>query len=159
VSINDEFLVGMTAQIVSAYVANNPIPKETLSCLVANVSRAVGTLSGAGQIPEPEPQKPAVNPKRSVFPDYIVCLEDGLKFKSLKRHLQTKFGMTAEGYRTRWNLPHDYPMVAPNYSAERSALAKKIGLGRKAPAPPKVRARNPKTAKVRSQGGGRRAGK
>jgi predicted transcriptional regulator len=122
-------LIDLAAEIVSAYVSNNTVPANDLPALIANVHRALtNTHSGSGE-PEPEPLKPAVNPKKSVFPDYIVCLEDGKKFKSLKRHLRTHYDLSPEEYREKWGLPADYPMVAPNYAAARSALAKKMGLG------------------------------
>lgn len=123
----------LTASIVSAYVAHNPIPAANLSELIATVHSAVSGLSRPGA-PAVEVLTPAVNPKRSVHPDYIVCLEDGKRFKSLKRHLMTHYNLTPDEYRTKWGLPYDYPMVAPNYAAARSELAKKMGLGRK-PAP------------------------
>ena len=100
-----------------------------LPTLIAEVHRALSSTHSGTSEPEPEPLKPAVNPKRSVFPDYIVCLEDGKKFKSLKRHLRTHYDLSPEEYRDKWSLPADYPMVAPNYAAARSALAKKMGLG------------------------------
>ncbi|WP_342642903.1 MucR family transcriptional regulator [Rhodoligotrophos ferricapiens] len=123
-------LAELTAEIVAAYVANNAVPSESLPGLIKDVYRALtGTL-------EPEEKqaaelKPAVPLRRSVTPDYIVCLEDGKKFKSLKRHLRTQYNMTPEQYREKWGLPADYPMVAPNYAAARSDLAKKMGLGQK----------------------------
>ncbi|MEZ5802677.1 MAG: MucR family transcriptional regulator [Rhizobiaceae bacterium] len=123
-------LLQRTAEIVSAYVKNNRIPMGELSSVVSDVSAALNRLSTPVQ-PEAEKPVPAVNPKRSVFPDHIVCLDDGLKFKSLKRHLMTSHGITPEQYREKWGLPSDYPMVAPNYAAQRSELARKIGLGRK----------------------------
>ena len=124
--------IELTAEIVSAYVSNNPVPAAELPGFIASVHSALAGLSGgAKEEPKPE-QKPAVNPKKSVFPDYIVCIEDGKQFKSLKRHLMTHYGLTPEDYRAKWNLPADYPMVAPNYAAARSALAKQMGLGRKA---------------------------
>lgn len=123
----------LTASIVSAYVANNSIPADNLPELIATVHSAVSVLSQPAA-PAVETPTPAVNPKRSVHADYIVCLEDGKRFKSLKRHLATHFNLTPEEYRTKWGLPRDYPMVAPNYAAARSNLAKKMGLGRK-PAP------------------------
>lgn len=123
-------LLQRTAEIVSAYVKNNRIPMGELSNVVSDVSAALNRLSTPVQ-PEAEKPVPAVNPKRSVFPDHIVCLDDGLKFKSLKRHLMTSHGITPEQYREKWGLPSDYPMVAPNYAAQRSELARKIGLGRK----------------------------
>lgn len=119
----------LTAEIVAAYVANNPVPAASLAGLIATVHTAV---SGLSEPAAPAPVlSPAVNPKRSVQPDYIVCLEDGKRFKSLKRHLMTRYGLTPEEYRAKWSLPHDYPMVAPNYAAARSKLAKSMGLGRK----------------------------
>jgi predicted transcriptional regulator len=123
-------LLQRTAEIVSAYVKNNRIPMGELSSVISDVSAALNRLSTPVQ-PEAEKPVPAVNPKRSVFPDHIVCLDDGLKFKSLKRHLMTSHGITPEQYREKWGLPSDYPMVAPNYAAQRSELARKIGLGRK----------------------------
>ncbi len=122
-------LIDLAADIVSAYVSNNTVPVGELPALIANVHRALANTHGGSSEPEPEPLKPAVNPKKSVFPDYIVCLEDGKKFKSLKRHLRTHYDLSPEEYREKWGLPADYPMVAPNYAAARSALAKKMGLG------------------------------
>ena len=123
--------IGLTADIVAAYVSNNPVPADNLSDLISTVHGAIIQLSIPAAVPEAEKPTPAVNPKRSVFPDYIICLENGKRFKSLKRHLTTHHGMTPEEYRARWGLPADYPMVAPNYAAARSELAKKMGLGRK----------------------------
>ena len=122
-------ILALTAQIVSAHVSNNTVSSESLSVLIRQVHQALATLGQAA--PEPEKLQPAVPVKRSVFPDYIVCLEDGKKLKMLKRHLQSAYGMTPEAYRERWGLPPDYPMVAPNYAERRSALARQIGLGRK----------------------------
>ena len=128
-------LVELTAEVVSAYVANNPVPASELASLIAQIHRTMsGLTSGSTAVPQ-EPLKPAVNPKRSVHDDYIICLEDGKKFKSLKRHLMSHYGLTPEDYRAKWNLPADYPMVAPNYAAARSDLAKRMGLGRKAKEP------------------------
>jgi predicted transcriptional regulator len=119
----------LAAGIVSAYVSNNSVRPADLATLIADVHKAL-TNTHAGTVePKQEPLTPAVNPKRSVLPDYIVCLEDGKKFKSLKRHLRTYHDMSPEEYREKWGLPHDYPMVAPNYSQARSALAKKMGFG------------------------------
>ena len=124
--------IELTAEIVSAYVSNNPVPAAELPAFIASVHSALVTL-GTPSAPEPEKaQKPAVNPKKSVFPDYIISLEDGKHYKSLKRHLMANFGLTPEEYRIKWGLPSDYPMVAPSYAAARSALAKQMGLGRKA---------------------------
>lgn len=122
-------LIDLAADIVSAYVSNNTVPASELPALIANVHRALASTHTGQSEAEPEPLKPAVNPKKSVFPDYIVCLEDGKKFKSLKRHLRTHYDLSPEEYRDKWGLPADYPMVAPNYAAARSALAKKMGLG------------------------------
>ena len=122
-------VLGLTAQIVSAHVSNNTVSRDALPELIQQV---FSTLMSAGlEQPEPERLQPAVPIKKSVFPEYIVCLEDGKKLKMLKRHLQTSYNMTPEQYRERWGLPHDYPMVAPKYAEHRSELAKKIGLGRK----------------------------
>ena len=122
-------LIDLAADIVSAYVSNNTVPASELPALIASVHRALNSTIGGPVEPAAEPLKPAVNPKKSVFPDYIVCLEDGKKFKSLKRHLRTHYNLSPEDYREKWGLPADYPMVAPNYAAARSALAKKMGLG------------------------------
>jgi predicted transcriptional regulator len=123
-------LVGMTSEIVSAYVSANQIQAQELPVLIRTVHSALSEVSSsrAGGVDE-SVQEPAVSIKKSVTPDYIVCLEDGKKFKSLKRHLRTRYGMTPEEYRAKWGLPHDYPMVAPNYAKERSNLAKRMGLG------------------------------
>ncbi len=119
----------LTVEIVSAHVANNPTGTELLPGLIQDVYR---TLAGVGkeQI-APEKQTPAVPIRKSVFPEYVVCLEDGKKLKMLKRHLKTSYNMTPEQYREKWQLPPDYPMVAPDYAKHRSSLAKKIGLGTK----------------------------
>ncbi|MBB2206630.1 MucR family transcriptional regulator [Gluconacetobacter takamatsuzukensis] len=122
-------LLELTAQIVSAHVSNNSVVADGVPDLIRQVYQALTSL---GQVaPEPEKLQPAVPIKRSVFPDYIVCLEDGKKLKMLKRHLQSAYGMTPDQYRERWGLPTDYPMVAPNYAERRSTLAREIGLGRK----------------------------
>lgn len=124
-------LVELTADIVSAYVSNNPLPVAGLADLIASIH---SSLSGVGHpvAAEQPRQEPAVNPKKSVTSDFIICLEDGKEFKSLKRHLSSHYGLTPEEYRTKWGLAHDYPMVAPSYAAHRSEMAKSIGLGRKA---------------------------
>ena len=125
-------LIELTADVVAAYVSNNPVPAGELPSLITDIHSALGRLGGSA--PEPvvtEKQKPAVNPKKSVNDEYIVCLEDGKKFKSLKRHLMTHYNLTPDQYREKWNLDATYPMVAPNYAAARSQLAKKMGLGRK----------------------------
>jgi predicted transcriptional regulator len=129
-SAND--MLSLTAQIVASHVANNAVEPAALPALIHDVFRA---LSQVGRAPAPAPveKKPApqaaVPWKKSVFPDYIVCLEDGKKLKMLKRHLKTAYDLTPEAYRERWGLPPDYPMVAPNYANHRSSLAKKSGLG------------------------------
>jgi predicted transcriptional regulator len=128
---NNENLIELTADVVAAYVSNNSVPASELPALIADIHGALGRLGGATEMAPVEKQKPAVNPKKSVFDDYIVCLEDGKKFKSLKRHLMTHYGLTPEQYREKWGLDAGYPMVAPNYAAARSNLAKKMGLGRK----------------------------
>jgi len=121
--------IQLTANIVSAYVSNNTVPSAEIPNLIGQIHSALLRVSG-GQAPTPaEPLKPAVPLKRSITSDYLVCLEDGKKFKSLKRHLRTQYGMTPEQYREKWGLPPDYPMVAPNYAAARSQLAKQMGLG------------------------------
>ena len=124
-------LIDLTAEIVSAYVGNNMLRSTDLPQLIQDIHTALNEITSSTGQASGEPQKPAVNPKRSVHPDYIVCLEDGLKFKSLKRHIRTKYDLTPDAYRRKWGLPADYPMVAPNYAKARSALAKKMGLGRK----------------------------
>lgn len=122
-------LVDMAATIVSAYVSANELPPHELPRLIQTVYSALKDVSFAGpSTPEPT-QEPAVAIKKSVTADYIICLEDGKKFKSLKRHIRTRYGMSPDEYRQKWGLPHDYPMVAPNYAKERSNLAKRMGLG------------------------------
>jgi predicted transcriptional regulator len=125
-----ETLITLTADIVAAHVSNNSVAVSDLPVLIANVHSALAGLGGP--IIEPEvKQEPAVSIRSSIKPDFIVCLEDGKKLKMLKRHLMTHYQMTPEQYRTKWNLPADYPMVAPNYAEQRRTLAKKIGLGTK----------------------------
>ena len=122
-------LIDLAADIVSAYVSNNTVPAHELPAIIAEVYSALQKTNGGVVELAPEPVKPAVPVKKSVTPEYIVCLEDGKKFKSLKRHLRTQYNMSPEEYREKWGLPSDYPMVAPNYAAARSELAKKMGLG------------------------------
>jgi predicted transcriptional regulator len=132
---NAAALLDLTADVVAAYVSNNPVQAADLPNLIAEVHAALGRIEGSAPgAASLEKQKPAVNPKKSIFPDYIVCLEDGKNFKSLKRHLMSHYGLTPEAYRDKWKLDPNYPMVAPNYAAARSKLAKKMGLGRKAKA-------------------------
>ncbi len=121
--------IDLTATIVSAYVSNNTTPAAELPALISQIHSALVRLSSGQSEPAPEPSKPAVPVKKSMTSDYLVCLEDGKKFKSLKRHLRTQYNMTPEQYREKWGLPPDYPMVAPNYAVARSQLAKKMGLG------------------------------
>ena len=141
-------IIEMTADIVSAYVGNNTVATSDLPALIQNIHRALtgvsaqelpalinsvhGALTQAstgGAEAQAEPQEPAVSIRKSITPDYLICLEDGRKFKSLKRHLRTKYNMSPEEYRAKWGLPKDYPMVAPNYAKARSDLAKQMGLG------------------------------
>jgi len=124
-------LVELSADIVSAYVTNNTVVSSDLPSLIGDVHDALMKAALKGMAPQREEFKPAVPIKKSITPDYIVCLEDGKKFKSLKRHLRTLYNLSPEEYREKWGLPHDYPMVAPNYAAARSNLAKKMGLGQK----------------------------
>jgi predicted transcriptional regulator len=121
--------IDLTANIVSAYLSNNPTPASEIPNLISQVHSALLRVS-SGRVEAPlEPAKPAVSVKKSIAPDYLVCLEDGKRFKSLKRHLRTQYNMTPEQYREKWGLPPEYPMVAPNYAVARSQLAKKMGLG------------------------------
>jgi len=122
-------LLEMTADIVSAYVSNNTVSADTVPTLIAQIPAALGGVSKRRVGAEPEPQEPAVPVRKSITPDFLICLEDGRKFKSLKRHLRTKYNLSPEEYRAKWGLPKDYPMVAPNYAKARSELAKQMGLG------------------------------
>jgi predicted transcriptional regulator len=122
-------IIEMTADIVSAYVGNNSVAAGDLAALIQSVHRALSGVTGAPEPVEAAPKEPAVPIKRSIQPDHLVCLEDGRKFKSLKRHLRTKYNMSPEDYRAKWGLPKDYPMVAPSYAKARSELAKQMGLG------------------------------
>ena len=128
-NLGESGYIQLTANIVSAYVSNNTVASAEIPNLIAQVYSALMRISSGQTAPPAEPLKPAVAVKRSVTPEYIVCLEDGKKFKSLKRHLRTQYGITPEQYREKWGLPPDYPMVAPNYAAARSQLAKQMGLG------------------------------
>ena len=128
-AIDNANCIGLTAEIVSAYVSNNTVASADIPALISQVHAALQrVLSGEAPV-STEPLKPAVAIKKSINPDFIICLEDGKKFKSLKRHLRTQYNMTPEQYREKWSLPADYPMVAPNYAAARSQLAKQMGLG------------------------------
>lgn len=124
-------LIELTAHVVSAYVSNNPVPVSELPGLIGQIHIALKATAGGAAPEKSEALKPAVPIRKSVTPDYILSLEDGKKFKSLKRHLATHYGLTPDEYRAKWGLPANYPMVAPNYAAARSALAKTMGLGRK----------------------------
>lgn len=124
-------LIALTTEIVSAYVANNTIVASELPALIGGVCHALTKASASETQPAKEDVKPAISIKKSVRPDHLVCLEDGKKFKSIKRHLRVHHDLTPEEYRERWGLAHDYPMVSPNYAEARSALAKKLGLGQK----------------------------
>jgi predicted transcriptional regulator len=123
-------LLALTAEIVGAHVANNAVAVSDLSALISRVFESMSKLGSAPTVDVPE-QIPAVSIRLSVKPDHLVCLEDGRKQKTLKRHLMTSHGLTPDAYRAKWSLPADYPMVAPNYAAQRSAMAREIGLGRK----------------------------
>ena len=125
-----ETLVTLTADIVAAHVSNNSVAISDIPLVIRSVHEALAGLSSTAE-PEPEPQQPAVSVRASVKPDYIVCLEDGKKLTMMRRYLMTNFGMTPDEYRAKWNLPKDYPMVAPNYAEKRRVLAKQIGLGTK----------------------------
>jgi predicted transcriptional regulator len=121
--------IELAAEIVSAYVSNNSVPAGELATLLSEIHSAIVRVSTGAVVAPPEVAKPAVAPKKSITNDYIICLEDGRKFKSLKRHLRTQYNMSPEQYREKWALPADYPMVAPAYAKARSALAKQMGLG------------------------------
>jgi predicted transcriptional regulator len=141
-SQNNEELLSLTAEIVAAYVAHNSVPQADLAGVIADTHLALAKLGGEPEALPAVSLVPAVPIRKSVTPDAIICLEDGKRFKSLKRHLSSKFGLTPEEYRAKWGLPVDYPMVAPNYAEARSALARSMGLGRK-PAPVVVAAPEP----------------
>src|SRR5690242_2590868 len=126
--MSDPKFIELTANIVSAYVGNHSVPAGEIPGLISQIHSALSRVSSGADL-NSEPLKPAVPVKKSITPEYLVCLEDGKKFKSLKRHLRTQYNMTPEQYRDKWDLPADYPMVAPNYAQARSALAKQMGLG------------------------------
>lgn len=131
-ALKNDGLTEIAAEIVAAYVAHNALSSADLPKMIADVYAALLGLSPISPAePVEEPLKPAVPVRKSITPDYLICLEDGRKFKSLKRHLSSKFGLSPDQYREKWNLPANYPMVAPNYSATRSSLARENGLGRK----------------------------
>jgi len=129
--VDQDELIELTAEIVAAYVSNNSVGSADLSPFITEIHLALHRAASGAAKPVSDPAKPAVPIRKSITPDYIVCLEDGERFKSLKRHLRTKYDLTPEEYREKWHLPADYPMVAPNYAKARSALAKEMGLGQK----------------------------
>lgn len=122
-------IIEMTTDIVAAYVGNNVVSTAELPALIQSVYRALTSVVSGAEAAETAPKEPAVPVKRSITPDFLICLEDGRKLKSLKRHLRTKYNMSPEDYRAKWGLAKDYPMVAPNYARARSDLAKQMGLG------------------------------
>jgi len=124
-------LMELTSEVVSAYVSNNPLSANDLPNLIKDVFVALNSTAGPAPVPEAEKPKPAVSVRKSLGHDYLICLEDGKKFKSLKRHLKTHYDLSPEAYRDKWGLPADYPMVAPAYAEKRSQLAKQMGLGQK----------------------------
>jgi predicted transcriptional regulator len=126
-------LLKFASEIVAAYVSNNPIPVSEIPAMIKSVHATLGGLAGGVSTETPTALKPAVAIKKSVTPEFIICLEDGKKLKMLKRYLRSRYDLTPEEYRAKWGLPADYPMVAPNYAAQRSEFAKKIGLGKSAP--------------------------
>ena len=128
--VAEEELLRMTTDVVAAYVSNNTLPTAQLSEVIGAVFQSLKALDGHNGEAKSEPLKPAVPIRKSITPDFLVCLEDGKKLKMLKRHLRSTYNMTPDGYRQKWGLPADYPMVAPKYAEQRSEFAKKIGLGR-----------------------------
>jgi predicted transcriptional regulator len=126
-------ILKLASEIVAAYVSNNPVPISELPGMIKSVHSMLGGLASGGNSESPTVQKPAVPIKKSITPEYVVCLEDGKKLKMLKRYLRSNYKLSPEQYRAKWGLPPDYPMVAPNYAAQRSEFAKKIGLGRTSP--------------------------
>ncbi len=131
-SISRDDVLRMAVDVVAAYLSNNQVAAGQIPEVIHSIFNSLTTLEAPPSEPLSEPQKPATPVRKSVTPDYIICLEDGKKLKMLKRHLRTTYNMTPEEYRAKWNLPADYPMVAPNYARQRSEFAKQIGLGRKA---------------------------
>jgi predicted transcriptional regulator len=126
--MSDPKFIELTASIVSAYLRNHSVPASDIPALISQIHASLARVSSGADLAS-EPLKPAIPVKKSITPEYLVCLEDGKKFKSLKRHLRTQYNMTPEQYRDKWDLPADYPMVAPNYAQARSALAKQLGRG------------------------------
>ncbi|MBA3516636.1 MAG: MucR family transcriptional regulator [Chloroflexia bacterium] len=130
-NVEQDQIIELTAEIVSAYVSNNNVDSRELPSLIKDVHLALNRTAGGLSDPAPEPLKPAISVRKSITPDFIICLEDGKRFKSLKRHLRTHYDLTPDEYREKWGLASDYPMVAPNYAKARSSLAKEMGLGQK----------------------------
>ena len=128
-AVDNVDMIELAAEIVSAYVSNNSVPSAELPTLINDIYMALTRVGTVAVEIASEPQKPAISVKKSINTDYLICLEDGKKFKSLKRHLRTQYNLSPEQYREKWGLPSDYPMVAPNYAAARSRLAKEMGLG------------------------------
>ena len=158
---NTSNYIELAADLVSAFVSNNPVPAAELPALIGNVHAALTKVAnGTSELAVEAPKARAVSVKKSVQPDYIVCLEDGKRFKSLKRHLRTVYDLTPDQYRAKWSLPADYPMVAPNYAAARSELAKQLGLGQKRRSEPVVEAQpatvQPEPAPTKAPARGRR---
>lgn len=143
-------LLTLTADIAAAYVSNNTVQASDVPSVIQTIYRALAGVGSAAATPTPEPQKPAVPIKKSITPDFLVSLEDGKKYKSLKRHLRTQYNMSPEDYRAKWGLPKDYPMVAPNYAASRSALAKSMGLGRGGAAKAAAKPKTPRTPRAKA---------
>ncbi len=139
-------LVELTADIAAAYLSANTVPAADLPGLIQTIHQALAGVSGDAPAPAAEAQKPAVPAKKSITPDFLISLEDGKKYKSLKRHLRTKYGMTPDDYRAKWGLPKDYPMVAPNYAKARSEMARSMGLGQGGRGRKKAAAAAPKKA-------------
>lgn len=137
----NDILLDAACKIVAAYVRNNHVAPVELSSMIKNIHATLGSLATGHHADAPTSQKPAVSVRKSITPDYIICLEDGKKLKMLKRYLRTRYGMSPEEYRSKWGLPADYPLVAPNYAARRSEFAKKIGLGRRSSTPSKRKKR------------------
>ena len=129
--VNNDDILKMTVEIVAAYVSNNDVNSALVPDVINSIYSSLNSLNSRSYQQATEAQKPAVSIRRSITPEYIVCLEDGKKLKMLKRHLRASYGMSPDDYRTKWGLPLDYPMVAPNYAEQRSNFAKQIGLGRK----------------------------
>lgn len=143
-NFSSDGVLRMAVDIVAAYVSKNPLPAAQIPEVIRTVFTSLNQIDAQPQEVKVEAQRPAVSVKKSITPDYIICLEDGKKLKMLKRHLRTTYGMTPDEYRTKWGLPADYPMVSPNYTAQRSAFAKSIGLGRKPLENEEVKTRKPR---------------